>query len=99
MTILRRCFARALVIWAGAIGGAASELMWAGENGHVPARQAARHALERKMAAVTERLESLSRASARVQHMYIVEAPIVLVGTIIWGFGDLIAPSTGCAFG
>lgn len=75
---------------------AISELMWAGDNGHAPARQAARHALERKMAAVTERLDALSRASARVQHMYIVEAPIVFVGTIIWGFGDLIVPSTGC---
>lgn len=78
---------------------AISELMWEGDNGHAPVRRAARHALERKMAAVTDRLDALSRASARVQHMYIVEAPIVFAGTIVWGFGDLIAPSAGCAFG
>lgn len=75
---------------------AIAELMHNEDKGYRSDRKAARHALERKMAAVTERLESLSRASERVQYMYVVEAPIVFIGTIIWGFGDLILPSAAC---
>lgn len=56
--------------------------------------------IEQKLEGLSKRLAELQKASRRFFGLRYVELPILLIGTALWGFGDLIEfGPAGCSIG
>ena len=50
-----------------------------------------------KLKQLRERLSRMVDTGRRFQELRVVEGPILMIGTFIWGFGDLLLRTPGCA--
>ena len=53
--------------------------------------------IERKVAELDTTVSRLSADARNTWEMRVAELPIVVIGTFIWGFGDLALSGSGCA--
>ena len=56
-----------------------------------------RRDIEPRLKALDKRLERLQDAGDRFFGLRLVEGPLLVLGTLIWGFGDLVLATAGCA--
>lgn len=56
-----------------------------------------RRQIEPKLKELDGRLDRLANARRLFQGLQLVEGPILIFGTLIWGFGDLLVRTAGCA--
>ena len=56
-----------------------------------------RRKIEPRLKELDARLERLVDAGGRFQELRIVEGPLLMLGTAVWGFGDLALRTSGCA--
>lgn len=58
-----------------------------------------RRKIEPRLKDLDRRLERLIAAGQRFQDLRVIEGPILILGTLIWGFGDLILRAPVCVLG
>lgn len=75
-----------------------AQLMYAEEHDATGgARAALARRVDRKLGALESRLSRLADAGRRFQDLRFVEGPLLIAGTLLWGFGDLLILTPGCA--
>lgn len=60
------------------------------------ARLRLRRQIEPRLKELDGRLARLEESGWRFQGLRVIEGPILMIGTAIWGFGDLLLNTAGC---